>query len=382
MKILHTADWHLGRSLDGQPLLEDQAHLLTQLVDLAVAEAVDVVVVAGDVYDRAVPPADAVALLDEVLTRLAGEARIPVLVVAGNHDSPTRLGFGGRLLAPGGVVLRGRLDDLAPVVLDDAHGPVAFYPVPYVEPVFARALPGGAAVTDHQEAVSHVVGALRAAAVPGRRAVLIGHAFVAGGRESESERPLAVGGSGAVRPDTFAGFDLVLLGHLHRPQTAGSPRLTYAGSLLKYSFAEADHAKSVTLVELDGAGGAVTRRVPLAPRRDLRVIVGSFQELVTRPEDFGPRDDYLCAHLTDPGPVLEPMARLRAVYPHLLELQFRRPAPVAGAAPPAADRHRREPVALFRAFYRDMVGEELDAAHLEAFRAALHVVGETGAEEP
>ena len=181
--------------------------MLDQFVALAGSEGVDVVIIAGDVYDRSVPPADAVALPDDVLSRLVVDCGIPVVVIAGNHDSAERIGFGGGIFGRQGLHLRGTLDDLSPILLSDTHGTVALHPLPCVEPLFARALPGGEAVCDHQSAMSHVVSMLRAQRVPGHRNVLIGHAFVTGVSESDSERLLSIGGAGMVTAVTFDGFD-------------------------------------------------------------------------------------------------------------------------------------------------------------------------------
>ena len=374
MKILHSADWHLGRTLHGASLLEDQHLVLEQFVALARREAVDVVVIAGDIYDRSVPPADAVALLDGVLSQLVAEAGIPTIVIAGNHDSAERIGFGGRIFRQQGLHLRGTLADLSPVRLRDAHGEVAFFPLPYIEPVFARALPGGETVTDHQSATAHVLALLRAQQRPGERSVLVGHAFVAGGSESESERPLSVGGSGAVAADSYAGFDYVALGHLHRPQTLGAGRIHYPGSLLKYSFNEAAHEKSVSLVEIGADGVPSIRRVTLAPRRDVRIVSGTLAELLAAPDADRSRDDYLCAHLTDAGPVLDPMARLREVYPNMMELQFARPAAGTDGARAAGDHRQRQPDELFRAFYRDMLGQDIGADAIGVFNESVRTV--------
>ena len=370
-RILHTGDWHLGRYLHGVPLLDDQAHVLQQFVALARSEGVDAVVIAGDVYDRSVPPADAVALLDEVLAKLVIEARIPVIMIAGNHDGAERIGFGGRIFSGQGLHLRGTLADLSPVLLPDAHGTVAFHALPYVEPVFARALPGGEAVHDHQSAMTHAVSILRAQRQPGQRNVLVGHAFVTGGSESESERPLAVGGSGNVSADTFDGFDYVALGHLHRPQNIGSARIHYPGSLLKYSFNEVEHVKGVSLVEIGADGKPAVRSIPLSARRDVRIVKGTLAELLGAPGLAGPLDDYFCAHLSDEGPLLDPMARLREVYPNLLAIQFTRNRVGDAAARAQGDHRRRQPADLFRAFYRDMVGTDLDAAALEVFNDSV-----------
>lgn len=379
MKILHSADWHLGRYLHGVSLLDDQKYILDQFIDLARTEKVDAVIIAGDVYDRSVPPADAVTLLDDVLARLVIEAEIPVLLIAGNHDSAERIGFGGRILKRQRLMLRGSLADLSPVVLADQHGEVAFHLLPFVEPTFARALPGGEAVTDHQSAMTHVMTMLRERRRPGQRNVLVGHAFVAGGSESESERPLSVGGSGMVTADTFEGFDFVALGHLHRPQTVGSDRIHYAGSLLKYSFNEVDHVKSVSLIEMDADGAVAIRSVPLTPRRDLRIITGKLADLLNQPSQAHSRDDYLCAHLADTNPVLDPMARLREVYPNMMELQYARLSVGSAGACEGGDHRRRQPSDLFKAFYRDMIGEDIGEPELAAFNeTAAAVAGNDG----
>lgn len=372
-RILHSGDWHLGRQLHGHSLLDDQDYLLRRFVQLAREEQVDAVVIAGDVYDRSVPPADAVALLDEVLANLVAEARIPVVVIAGNHDGAERIGFGGRILAGGGLHLRGTLRDLSPITIDGAHGPLAIHALPYVEPLFARELPGGEAVSDHQAATAHAVDLLRARRVVGRRNLLVGHAFVTGGGESESERPLSVGGSGHVSADTFEGFDYVALGHLHRPQDI-SPRIRYAGSLLKYSFNEADHRKGVSLVDIAADGVPTVRHVPLTPRRDLRIVTGTLADLLERPDPSLARSDYLSARLTDLDPVLDPMARLRAVYPNMMELQFARPRFGDAAAHAGGDHRRRDPLDLFQAFYRDMTQQDLDDPGRAAFQDGLRVL--------
>lgn len=379
MKFLHTADWHLGRYLHGSSLLDDQAHVLDQFVELARSEKVDAVVIAGDVYDRAVPPADAVSLLDDVLSRLVIGAGIPVIVISGNHDSAERIGFGGLIFEKQKLILRGALDKLAPVVLRDQHGEVAFHPLPYSDPTYVRALPGTEGVTDHQSAMSHMVGLVRAQWKTQQRNVLVAHAFVAGGSESESERPLSVGGAGSVTSDTFDSFDFVALGHLHRAQAVGSERVRYSGSLLKYSFNEVDHLKSVSLVELDSAGRATVTSIALTPRHDLRIVTGRLTDLLNSPSTQVSRNDYLCAHLTDTDPLLDPMSRLREVYPNMMELRFSQPVAGAGAARDTGDHRRRQPVDLFRAFYRDMIDVEISDAALEAFNEAARSIVTGGA---
>jgi len=379
MRFLHTADWHLGRYFHGASLLEDQAYVLDQFVALARDEQVDAVVIAGDVYDRAVPPGEAVSLLGDVLERLVVREGIPVILIAGNHDSPERIGFAGRIFERQRLFLRGTLGHFEPVLLAGAQGEVAFHPLPYVEPAFARALEGGAAVTDHASAMAHVLDRVRAGFRAGRRNVLVGHAFVAGGSESDSERPLSVGGSGMVPVATFDGFDYVALGHLHRPQQAGSERIRYSGSLLKYSFHEADHDKSVSLVELGADGACQVTHHRLAPRRDVRVLTGTLDELLAQGA-AARSEDYLSAQLTDAGPVLEAMARLREVYPHMLEIRFARQDAPGAPARAGADHRKREPADLFRAFYREMAGSEIDAAQLAAFEECTRPLLRASAE--
>lgn len=370
MRFVHTSDWHLGRLFHGLHLTDDQAFVLDQFVDFVADAKPDAVVIAGDVYDRAVPPPEAVALLDEVLSRLALDVGVPVLAIAGNHDSPERLAFGERLLAGRGVHVVGGLEGWPrPVTVDARDGRCDFYLLPYSEPARVRAATGDEDLAGHDDATAHLVAAARAARRDDRPAVLVAHAFVAGGEESESERPLAVGGSGAVAASSLDGFDYVALGHLHRPQRVGADTVRYSGSLLKYSFSEATHAKSVTLVEI-GADRAVTHeQIALAPRRDVRVLRGTLSEILDG-DDAGSRDDYVLAELTDRGALLDPMGRLREVYPNCLHVDRRaflaEAAAVAGGGE-RADPRRRTETEMFAAFVREVTGDELTGDESDAF---------------
>lgn len=365
MRFLHTADWHLGRVYHGVSLLEDQAEVLRGFVRLAADTRPDAILIAGDVYDRSVPPAEAVRLLDAVLTELVGELRIPVVMIAGNHDGPDRLGFGAGLLDGAGLAVRGPVAaEAVPLVLRDAAGEVAVWPLPYAEPAVVRGLLGDEAVTDHHAALAAQLRAVRAA-MAGRRNVVVAHAFVAGGSESESERPLSVGGSGAVGAELFAGVDYVALGHLHRAQQVGDARIQYSGSLLKYSFAEAAQLKSVNLVELAGDGRCTVERIPLPPRRDLRIVEGELADLVAAAAADPHRDDYLLARLTDYGALLDAMGKLRAAYPNALAIE--RPQ-LAGDGPgrAAADHRRIRLQDLFASFHVEATGLALEDAAVSA----------------
>lgn len=358
MRFIHTADWHLGRILHGHSLLEDQRHALDQLIDLAATLRPDAILVAGDVYDRAVPPHEAVSLMDEVIHRIVGELEIPMVVIAGNHDSGERLGFGARLLGQAGLHLAGPVSDtVASVRLADAHGEVRIYALPYAEPAEVRAALGDDGVNCHAVAMRAMTERILRDHPADARAVLVAHAFVAGGSISDSERVLSVGGSEAVPAESFVGFDYVALGHLHRPQSAGA-NARYAGSLLKYSESEAMHLKSFTEVEVLPGEVRITEH-PVRALRELRVIEGDLAALIDAGRVDPARDDYVFARLTDPGALLEPMARLREVYPNALEV--RRNAIEAGLVVAHRTDHgqARNFDRLFEDFWQQVRGEPL-----------------------
>ena len=319
LKLLHLSDIHLGKRVNGFSMLEDQACVLKQILDIAAAEAPDAVLIAGDVYDKPVPPEKAVELFDDFLVTLANRGT-PVFVISGNHDSAERVAFGGRLMDARGIhmapVYHG---EIAPVTLEDAYGPCRVYMLPFVRPVDVRsAWP--------EDGIDSYTDALRAAIDHmhidrDMRNVLVAHQFVTGARRSESE-DISVGGLDNVDAQVFEGFDYVALGHLHSPQNL-SGRLRYCGTPLKYSFSEAGDHKSVTLVELGEKGEIAIRTAPLTPRRDLREIRGTYDELTLRAHYQGTAtDDYLHIVLTDETDVPDAMARLRVIYPNLMKLDY------------------------------------------------------------
>ena len=323
MRLLHTSDWHIGRSLHGTELLADQEAVLSSLAGVVTAEGVDAVVVAGDVYDRAVPSADAQAVLDRVVGRLLA-AGAAVVLTPGNHDSARRLGTFSGLLAQAGLHVRaatGRLDE--PVLLADAHGEVAVYGLPYLEPEVARAELGIPGARGHAAVLRHAMDRVRADLFlrPGARSVVLAHAFVGGGVAGDSERDICVGGVDLVPPDVFDGVDYVALGHLHRPQSL-SPRLRYSGSPLAYSFGEAGQAKQAWLVELDAHGLAGVREVPLPTPRPLAVLTGTLAELLEAPEHAAAEDSFVSARLTDPVRPVDPMRRLQTRFPWCVHLEW------------------------------------------------------------
>jgi len=323
MRLLHTSDWHLGRSLHRADLRAAQSAFLDHLVEVARAERVDAVLVAGDVYDRAVPPVDAVELCEDALLRLH-DTGASIVLISGNHDSARRLGFGGGLLEKAGVHLRTRLGTLdRPVVLGDADGPAAVYGVPYLEPDAVRGelppdLPRG-----HAGVLGHAVTRIRADADSRgiRRRVVMAHGWVTGGAASDSERDISVGGVGQVSAALFDGFGYVAMGHLHGQQTV-APHLRYSGSPLAYSFSEAAQRKGSWLVELDGAGTARAELVPAPVYRRLSVLRGRLEEVLGSAAYAGHEADFVSVTLTDPSRPEGAMDALRARFPHILVLAY------------------------------------------------------------
>jgi exonuclease SbcD len=327
MRLLHTSDWHIGRSLHGTDLLAEQESVLSGLAAVVAAENVDVVVIAGDVYDRAVPSADATGVLDRVLSRLRA-AGAAVVLTPGNHDSARRLGFASGLLAVSGVHVRAATPALdEPVLLADEHGEVAVYGLPYLEPEVARhelgLSEGGASGRSHEAVLGAAMDRVRADLFlrPGARSVVLAHAFVGGGVASESERDICVGGVDLVPASVFDGVDYVALGHLHRPQTL-SPRLRYSGSPMSYSFGEAGQEKLVWLVELDASGLAGVRAVPLPVPRPLTVLTGELAELLADPAHSAVEQHFVSARLTDASRPVDPMRRLQSRFPHCVHLEW------------------------------------------------------------
>ena len=328
MRLLHTSDWHIGRTLHGTDLLAEQEAVLGGLAAVVAAEEVDVVVVAGDVYDRAVPSADATGVLDRVIGRLlATGAR--VVLTPGNHDSARRLGTFSGLLSSAGLHVRATTAGLdEPVLLRDEHGEVAVYGLPYLEPEIARHELGGgrrenSTARTHEAVLTEAMERVRRDLFlrPGARSVVLAHAFVGGGVPSDSERDICVGGVDLVPAPVFDGVDYVALGHLHRPQTI-TPRLRYSGSPLAYSFGEAGQGKQVWLVDLDATGLAGVRALTLPTPRPLTVLTGTLDELLADPAHTGVEEHFVSARLTDDVRPSDPMRQLQARFPHCVHLEW------------------------------------------------------------
>ncbi|MFI0961788.1 exonuclease SbcCD subunit D [Streptomyces sp. NPDC021080] len=323
MRLLHTSDWHLGRAFHRVNMLDAQSRFIGHLVTTAREREVDAVVVSGDVYDRAVPSLAAVELFDDALHRLA-DLGVPTVMISGNHDSARRLGVGAGLIGRAGVHLR---TDPAgcgtPVVLADAHGDVAFYGLPYLEPALVKD-EFGVERAGHEAVLAAAMDRVRAdlaGRAPGTRSVVLAHAFVTGGEVSDSERDITVGGVASVPAGVFEGVDYTALGHLHGSQTI-TERVRYSGSPLPYSFSEADHRKSMWLVDLGPDGSLAAERVDCPVPRPLARLRGHLEDLLADPALERHTDAWVEATLTDPVRPADPMARLAGRFPHTLSLVF------------------------------------------------------------
>ena len=352
MRFLHTSDWHLGRIFHGLHLLDDQEAVLEDLSKLAKDSKIDALLLAGDVYDRSVPPTEAVRVLDETLRRLIMELHIPVILIAGNHDNPDRLNFGQALFASEKLFITGPVSaDTKPVVLEDADGPVYFAPLTYCEPLTATEL-SGTKQPSHDAALRWQIDCMLKQIPQNTRKVALAHAFVTGAiLTPDSERPLAAGGSTSVGLDCFDAFNYTAMGHLHALQKC-SDTVRYCGSLMKYSFSEAGQKKSAILVDMDGSGHVETEAIPLKAPHELAVLKGTFEELLNHPqkEHF---NDYLQIVLTDKTPVLDPKNRLEQIYPNILQLGYEG----LGAQPEAEATAKRKGLTqseLFEAFFEEI----------------------------
>lgn len=352
MKFLHLADLHLGKRVNGFSMLEDQAYILRQILAILDDEQPDGVLIAGDVYDKSVPSVEAVGLLDGFLTELRARG-VPVLLISGNHDSPERLAFGGRVMDSCGIHISPVYDGaLAPVTLHDEFGPVHVWLLPFVKPAHVRRWFPDADIESYTDAVAEAVAHMDIDTAA--RNVLVTHQFVTGGTRSGSEE-LSVGGTDNVDSGVFAPFDYVALGHLHGAQHIGRETIRYAGSPLKYSFSEARQHKSVTVVTLGEKGDVQVRTVALTPLRELREIRGSYDELTARSfyEHTTYRSDYLHLILTDEQDVFDAMSRLRTIYPYLMTLDYDNARTrAAGGMSVPAETERRTPLELFEALYQ------------------------------
>ena len=362
MKLIHLSDLHLGKRVNEFNMLEDQEYILTKILNVIDEEKPDAVLIAGDIYDKAVPSAEAVQLFDDFLCRL--QAKCPqIFVISGNHDSPERIAFASRLIEASGVhlspVYNGRIE---PHVLHDEYGEVLIYMLPFVRPSHVRHALEAASDEQIVTYTDAIRAALRQASPdPEKRCVLVAHQFVTGASRTESE-DISVGGLDNVDASVFAGFDYVALGHIHRAQNIGtSGVIRYCGTPLKYSFSEAKDEKTVTIVDLGKKGEVSVRTAPLTPKREMREIRGTYEQLMTKENYEGTQtDDYLHITLTDENDIADAVSRLRVVYPNLMKLDYdNQRTRTTGIIDGAADAERRTPLDLFEELFEKQNGHPL-----------------------
>lgn len=323
MRFLHTADLHIGKRVNEFSMLEDQEYILRQILKTADKEQVEAVLIAGDVYDKQVPSAEAVRLFDWFLTQL-NSRKLPVFVIGGNHDSVERLSFGAQIMEESGVYLTQSYDGkVVPVRLEDEYGPVNLWMLPFLKPAMVKRFFPEQEIVTYQDALETVIGNMELNRE--ERNLLIAHQFVTGAVTGGSEDSVEVfvGGVENVDASVFADFDYVALGHIHRAQSAGGERIRYSGTPLKYSFSEIRHEKSVTIAELKEKGSLTVHQVPLKPLHDMREIRGSYEELVLRENYQGTNlEDYLHVILTDENDIPDVIGRLRSIYPNIMKLDY------------------------------------------------------------
>lgn len=379
-RFFHIADLHLGRTLHQVRLLEDQRHALQQVLT-AIEHSdrkVDALLIAGDVYDRSVPPTEAVELLKWFIHEVAIERGVQVVMIPGNHDSAERMGFTAGLTREILHIAPPITSEIQPLVMEDEFGPIDVFALPFLDPPLVREVTGDTEVRDHHSATQVMVNRILTQSTSPRK-LLVAHAFVndshGSAAQSDSERQLFVGGSEAVNVAVFEPFHYVALGHLHRPQRIGSERVQYSGSLLKYSKSEAEHNKSLTLIDLAADGSVDTQRIPISGKRDLRVVRGRFDDLIATPE--GPTQDYLFFELTNENPVSDVMNRLRERYPNAVHLTYLRQDQETELQTTATHHQERSVYEHFSDFFELVTGHELGE---DRQAALIEVLAELGDE--
>ena len=375
MKLIHLSDLHLGKRVNEFSMIEDQEFILTKIINIIDGEKPDAVIIAGDVYDKSVPSAEAVQLFDDFLCRLA-KRKLHVFVISGNHDSAERMAFGGRLMEMSGVhmspVCNGNVE---PISLEDEFGRVNFYMLPFVKPANIRRFFEDSEIESYTDAVRAAVESMNVNTA--ERNVIITHQFVTGAERSESEE-ISVGGSDNVDASVFDCFDYTALGHIHGPQNIGSERIRYCGTPLKYSFSEAKHKKSVTVVELREKGNLEVRTVALEPKRDMREIKGTYAEITLKENYINTdTDDYMHITLTDEDDIPDAIGKLRVIYPNLMKLDYDNNRTRTGAKLDIIENiELRSPLDLFSEFYENQNNQPMTDGQSEFMESLIESIWE------
>ncbi len=379
MKFFHISDLHLGKRLCEYSLIPDQEYILARILDAVDSECPDALIIAGDVYDKAVPSAEAVALFDNFISALAKKS-IPTFVISGNHDSPERIAFGARIMDTSGIHISPVFEgEIKPICLHDSHGDVYFYLLPFIKPAHVRHAYPDEECDSYTYALTVVISHMNIDTTA--RNVLVTHQFVTGASRSESEE-ISVGGSDNVDVNVFESFDYVALGHIHGPQSVSRDSVRYCGTPLKYSFSEANHEKSITCVTLGDKGNICVDTIPLVSMRDLREIRGEF-DVLTSPTyyDNTAREDYLHITLTDEDDIPEALTRLRYIYPNLMKLDYDNMRTRAGntlSVSSAVEKH--SPLELFCNFFEMQNGQSPDKTQREYLSSLIEKIWEEDAK--
>lgn len=375
MKFFHTADWHLGKIVQGVHMTEDQDYILQQFVKAVEDEKPDVVIIAGDLYDRPIPPTEAVQLLDDILSTIVIDLEIPVIAIAGNHDSPSRLHFANKLMQEKGFHIVGEVEENpARVILHDEHGEVHIHLVPYSDPSIIKHMYDDENIQSHDDATKKIIEQIEQEMDKKARHIYVGHAFVTPYGEpedntSESERPLSIGGAEYVRASHFTSFDYTALGHLHRAHYVQQENIRYAGSPLKYSISEANHEKGYYIVEMDEKGSTTIEKRLLTPCRDMREVKATMDEILQMEKN----DDYVFVTLLDDVPVLSPMEKIRAIFPNAMHVKrafdgIRNQTEQSEISKPMKEMTDQE---LFQGFYEAVKGFEANEETEQIFTEIL-----------
>jgi exonuclease SbcD len=374
MKLFHTADWHLGKLVQGVSMTDEQRFVLQQFTKAIAEEKPDAVIIAGDLYDRAVPPTDAVNLLDEVLETIVLKLKTPVIAVSGNHDSPGRLNFGSRMMKSNGLYITGQLKkDMEPIVIQDEFGEVHFHLVPYADPSQVRHVLEDEEIRTHDDAMKKIVAQIESSMDSSKRHVLVGHAFVTPHGEeeentSDSERPLAIGGAEYVSASHFKNFHYTALGHLHQAHYVLNETVRYSGSPLKYSISEEHHQKGFHIVQMDELGNVSVEKRLLTPNRDIRTVEGKMEDILLQEMNH----DYVFVKLLDETPILFPMEKIRSVYPNAMHVE-RKILSVTkdNEESTVGSRRKMDDLALFNAFYEEVKGVQASEETEHIFKEVL-----------
>lgn len=376
MKFIHLSDLHLGKRVNGFSMLEDQKYILTEIINIIDSEKPNAVLIAGDVYDKSVPSAEAVEMLDEFLVCLA-KRNLQVFIISGNHDSPERLAFGSRLIDVSGIHISPVYNgEIKPISLHDEYGIVNIYMLPFIKPVNVRRYFPDDEIVNYTDAMRIVINQMNIDT--SNRNILITHQFVTGALRSDSE-DISVGGSDNIDVSVFECFDYTALGHIHRPQNIGSERVRYCGTPLKYSFSEAKHKKSVTIIELHAKDDFSVRTVPLTPIHDMAVLKGTYADITNKSyyENTSWQEDYVHITLTDEDDIPDAIGKLRTIYHNLMEIKYDNKRTQYNAEINGTDTVKNKtPIELFKEFYELQNNSPMSAEQISYMQNLIENVWE------